>query len=70
MTASQRTLKTAIGCRGIGLHSGQKVTMALRPSPADTGIVFHRLAMVVRGELDCCLRLECVPFYGTPGWSS
>jgi UDP-3-O-[3-hydroxymyristoyl] N-acetylglucosamine deacetylase len=42
VTASQRTLKTAIGCRGIGLHSGQKVTMALRPSPADTGIVFHR----------------------------
>lgn len=42
MTASQQTLKTAIGCRGIGLHSGQKVMMTLRPGPVDTGIVFRR----------------------------
>jgi UDP-3-O-[3-hydroxymyristoyl] N-acetylglucosamine deacetylase len=31
-----------IGCRGIGLHSGQKVAMTLRPAPPDTGIVFRR----------------------------
>ena len=41
-TASQRTLKTRIGCRGIGLHSGQKVTMRLLPAALDTGIVFRR----------------------------
>ena len=41
-TASQQTLKTVIGCRGIGLHSGQKVAMTLRPAPPDTGIVFRR----------------------------
>jgi UDP-3-O-[3-hydroxymyristoyl] N-acetylglucosamine deacetylase len=41
-TASQQTLKTAIGCRGIGLHSGQKVSMTLRPAPPDTGIMFCR----------------------------
>ena len=41
-TASQRTLKTRIGCRGIGLHSGQKVTMRLLPAAPDTGIVFRR----------------------------
>jgi UDP-3-O-[3-hydroxymyristoyl] N-acetylglucosamine deacetylase len=41
-TASQRTLKTAIGCRGVGLHSGQKVTMTLCPAPPGTGIVFRR----------------------------
>jgi UDP-3-O-[3-hydroxymyristoyl] N-acetylglucosamine deacetylase len=41
-TASQRTLKTAIGCRGIGLHSGCKVAMTLHPAPPDTGIVFRR----------------------------
>jgi len=41
-TASQRTLKTRIGCRGVGLHSGQKVTMRLLPAAPDTGIVFRR----------------------------
>src|SRR5215468_159763 len=42
-TASQQTLKTAIGCRGIGLHSGERVAMTLRPAPPDTGIVFRRV---------------------------
>src|ERR1700731_2324951 len=41
-TASQQTLKTLIGCRGVGLHSGRKVKMTLRPAPPDTGIVFRR----------------------------
>jgi UDP-3-O-[3-hydroxymyristoyl] N-acetylglucosamine deacetylase len=41
-TVSQRTLKTVIGCRGIGLHSGQKVSMTLHPAAADSGIVFRR----------------------------
>lgn len=38
----QRTLKSAIQETGIGLHKGQKVTMTLRPAPANTGIVFRR----------------------------
>src|SRR5215831_8932241 len=41
-TAFQQTLKTTIGCRGIGLHSGCKVAMTLHPAPPDTGIVFRR----------------------------
>jgi UDP-3-O-[3-hydroxymyristoyl] N-acetylglucosamine deacetylase len=41
-TASQQTLKTAIGCRGIGLHSGERVAMTLHPAAADAGIVFRR----------------------------
>ncbi len=41
--APQRTLRTAIGCRGIGLHCGQPVVMTLRPAAPDTGIVFRRL---------------------------
>jgi UDP-3-O-[3-hydroxymyristoyl] N-acetylglucosamine deacetylase len=41
-TASQQTLKTKIGCRGIGLHSGRKVALTFLPAPADTGIVFRR----------------------------
>ena len=38
----QRTLKTVVRATGVGLHTGQKVTMALRPAPVDTGIVFCR----------------------------
>jgi len=38
----QRTLKTAVRATGVGLHTGSKVTMALRPAPIDTGIVFCR----------------------------
>lgn len=40
--AAQHTLKTAISCRGIGLHSGCKVRMTLHPAPPDSGIVFRR----------------------------
>jgi len=40
-TAAQRTLKAAIGCRGIGLHSGERVAMTLQPAPPGTGIVFR-----------------------------
>lgn len=42
----QHTLKNAINCSGVGLHSGAKVTMSLRPAAVDTGIVFHRTDMV------------------------
>jgi UDP-3-O-[3-hydroxymyristoyl] N-acetylglucosamine deacetylase len=38
----QQTLKTAISCRGIGLHSGQRVAMGLLPAEVGTGIVFRR----------------------------
>ncbi|WP_270937377.1 UDP-3-O-acyl-N-acetylglucosamine deacetylase [Falsiroseomonas oryzae] len=39
---SRRTLKTAIGCVGTGLHSGRRVTLTLRPALAGTGILFRR----------------------------
>lgn len=38
----QRTLQNVIRATGVGLHSGKKVHMALRPAPANTGIVFVR----------------------------
>ncbi len=38
----QRTLKNVIRATGVGLHSGKKVYMTLRPAPVDTGIVFVR----------------------------
>jgi len=39
----QRTLKNVISATGVGLHTGQKVTLTLRPAAADTGIVFRRV---------------------------
>ena len=38
----QKTLKNPIHCSGIGLHSGEKILMSLRPAPAGTGILFRR----------------------------
>ena len=40
--AVQKTLKTAIGCSGIGLHTGARVSMTLRPAAPGEGIVFQR----------------------------
>ncbi len=39
----QRTLKNVIRATGVGLHSGEKVYMTLRPAAIDTGIVFRRV---------------------------
>jgi len=39
----QRTLKNVIRATGVGLHSGDKVYMTLRPAAVDTGIVFRRV---------------------------
>jgi UDP-3-O-[3-hydroxymyristoyl] N-acetylglucosamine deacetylase len=40
---AQRTLKNVIRATGVGLHSGDKVYLTLRPAPVDTGIVFRRV---------------------------
>ncbi len=41
----QRTLKNSIRATGIGLHTGEKVFMTLRPAAANSGIVFRRVDM-------------------------
>ncbi|MCP4001826.1 MAG: UDP-3-O-acyl-N-acetylglucosamine deacetylase [Gammaproteobacteria bacterium] len=41
----QRTLKTSIRATGVGLHTGRKVFMTLRPAADNTGIVFRRVDM-------------------------
>ena len=43
MMVKQRTLKQIARAVGIGLHSGTKVQLALRPAAADTGVVFRRV---------------------------
>ena len=39
---AQRTIRRSISCAGIGLHSGNKVTLSLKPAPANSGIRFRR----------------------------
>ena len=43
----QRTLKTTIKTTGVGLHTGARVEIVLRPAAPDTGIVFHRVDLAV-----------------------
>jgi UDP-3-O-[3-hydroxymyristoyl] N-acetylglucosamine deacetylase len=52
----QRTLKTIIRATGVGLHSGDKVTVALRPAVPDTGIVFRRI------DLEPPIELKANPY--------
>ena len=40
---TQRTLKSAICCVGVGLHSGHRVNVTLRPATRDSGVVFRRV---------------------------
>jgi UDP-3-O-[3-hydroxymyristoyl] N-acetylglucosamine deacetylase len=50
----QRTLKNLIRATGVGLHTGTKVYMTLRPAAANTGIVFRRVDLTppveIKGE--------------------
>jgi len=44
---AQRTLRSLTKAVGVGLHSGQRVELTLRPAPPDTGIVFRRVDLPV-----------------------
>ena len=52
---NQRTLKNVIRATGIGLHTGKKVYLTLRPAPVDTGIIFRRV------DLDPVIELPAKP---------
>ncbi|MBK1654591.1 UDP-3-O-acyl-N-acetylglucosamine deacetylase [Allochromatium vinosum] len=52
----QRTLKNAIRATGVGLHTGEKVELTLRPAAPDTGIVFRRI------DLDQPVTIAATPF--------
>ena len=54
----QRTLKSLVRSSGVGLHTGRKVRMTLRPAPIDTGIVFRRIDLAV--PVDVPARAELV----------
>lgn len=50
----QRTLKNVIRATGVGLHTGDKVYLTLRPAAADTGIVFRRVDFDTPVDIKAC----------------
>src|SRR3990170_4602694 len=50
----QRTLKNVIRATGVGLHTGEKVYLTLRPGPADYGIIFRRIDLDEAVEIRAC----------------
>lgn len=48
----QRTLKNVIKATGVGLHTGEKVFLTLRPAPPNTGIVFRRVDLPEPVEIE------------------
>ena len=71
----QRTLKSLIRATGVGLHTGRKIAMTLRPAQPDTGVVFRRIDLaepvdiparadlVGETRLSSCLMLGEVKIY-------
>src|ERR1700733_10050025 len=55
---NQRTIRSPVSCVGIGLHSGAKVQMTLRPAGAGTGVVFNRIDLAA--GIDIPARAEFV----------
>lgn len=56
---AQRSLKTLTRAVGVGLHSGQKVELTLKPAPPDTGIVFRRVDLPVPVEIPVSAAAVC-----------
>jgi UDP-3-O-[3-hydroxymyristoyl] N-acetylglucosamine deacetylase len=54
----QRSLKSIVRATGVGLHTGQKVTISLRPAPIDTGVVFRRVDLA--SHIDIPARADLV----------
>ncbi len=50
----QRTLKNTIRATGVGLHTGNKIYLTLRPAPIDTGIVFRRVDLKDAVDVRAC----------------
>ncbi|MHB8092150.1 MAG: UDP-3-O-acyl-N-acetylglucosamine deacetylase [Syntrophales bacterium] len=47
----QRTVKNEIACKSVGLHSGRKIEMVIRPAGVDEGIVFVRTDLPARNKI-------------------
>jgi UDP-3-O-[3-hydroxymyristoyl] N-acetylglucosamine deacetylase len=61
----QRTLKTAIRATGVGLHTGEKVYMTLRPAAENAGITFRRVDLDEPVDIPADARLVGETMLGT-----
>ena len=62
----QRTLKNVIRATGVGLHTGQKVYLTLRPAAPNTGIIFRRVDLpLLQADASRLRRLGWAPDRGT-----
>jgi UDP-3-O-[3-hydroxymyristoyl] N-acetylglucosamine deacetylase len=52
----QRTLKNIVRATGVGLHTGEKVFLTLRPAPSNTGIIYRRI------DLDPVVEIPANPY--------
>lgn len=50
----QRTLKNVIRATGIGLHTGEKICLTLKPAPVDSGVIFRRVDLDPAVEIQAC----------------
>lgn len=50
----QRTLKNVIRATGVGLHTGEKIYLTLRPAAPDTGIIFRRVDLPAPVDIKAC----------------
>jgi UDP-3-O-[3-hydroxymyristoyl] N-acetylglucosamine deacetylase len=55
----QRTLKAMTRAVGVGLHSGQKVELTLRPAAPDTGVIFRRIDLPSPVEIPATTESVC-----------
>lgn len=71
LDSPQSTLKTSIGCVGIGLHSGQRVGLTLRPAGVGHGIVFRRtdLGRDIPARFDWVVDTRLSTVLGDPNWA-
>ena len=56
----QRTLKRIVQATGVGLHTGKKVTLTLRPAPANTGVTYRRTGLESTGRFPGRCQIWCV----------
>lgn len=63
--AYQKTINSTISCSGIGMHSGKKVNLTLKPAPPDSGIMFRRTDLPGKPLIDASLKNVAYANYAT-----
>jgi len=73
MDLRQRTVASEISCTGIGLHSGKKLKLTIKPTPPDSGITFERVDIspcsIVKASFDNVIGTNMATTIGFNGYS-